>query len=80
MTSVLVFKNGTWVTVSMPTWVDPSWGEQERAAFATSYLAFKRRGVSDDDSFKKAEESVYLLVSRLEVSGKQHRGPENKKE
>jgi len=86
---MLVYKNGTWNTVELPAWLDPSWGEQERAAFATKFLEGKRKG--HGNAVEAAEAYVYSLLfvndrvyccrsgSASITSRKEHRSPENEK-
>ena len=83
---MLVYKNGTWNTVELPAWLDPSWGEQERAAFATTYLEGKLKGRIN--ALQTAEAYVYSLFFAGDRSGsgsgtlgirKEHRSPEHEK-
>jgi hypothetical protein len=83
---MLVFKNNTWNIVDVPLELDPSWGEQERAAFGSKFLEWRFRGFDFKDSMKKAEEYVYGLIrgsgssgSITVIPGKEHSSPENKK-
>jgi hypothetical protein len=83
---MLVFKNSTWHDVDIPLELDPSWGEQEKAAFGSKFLEFRFKGFDYKDSIKKAEEYVYGLLRGCGgrnvsvIPGKEHRSPENKKE
>jgi hypothetical protein len=81
---MLVYKNGTWNMVELPAWLDPSWGEQERAAFATKFLEGKRKG--HGNAIEAAEAYVYSLLFVNDRRGsasiavrKEHRSPENEK-
>jgi len=66
---MLVFKNNTWNIVDIPLELDPSWGEQERAAFGSKFLEWRFRGFDFKDSIKKAEEYVYGLIHGRSGSG-----------
>ena len=85
---MLVFKNNTWNIVDIPLELDPSWGEQERAAFGSKFLEWRFRGFDFKDSMKKAEEYVYGLIRGVSgnssgssvIPRKEHSSPENKKE
>ena len=79
---MLVYKNATWNTVELPAWLDPSWGEQERAAFATKFLEGKLKGRIN--ALQAAEAYVYSLFFAADRSAslgirKEHRSPEHEK-
>jgi hypothetical protein len=89
---MLVFRNGTWMTVDVGFLADPGLSEGQRrigAAVAANYLA---RGRSKAAAVAAAEKAVYAAAypgldfcelqgaSQNRIAGKQHDAPQHKKE
>jgi hypothetical protein len=66
---MLVFKDGIWHEVTLPDYVDPSWGVTER-----SHAAY---GILKGLDWKEIEAGIYSGL--LSIFGKKHRSPEDKK-
>jgi len=74
---MLVFRKGTWVEITMPPYVDPSWhfGDRQKAASIVSDAM--ETGLTFEAAWIKAEETIYAALG---VSRKQHCPPQNEKE
>ena len=65
---MLIFKEGKWIDISLPEYVDPSWGVMERSHLACLL----------DKGFT-FEQSETIIYDNLSTSRKQHGSPQNKK-
>lgn len=63
---MLIFKEGKWIDISLPEYVDPSWGVMER-----SHLACL---LDKGFTFEQSETIIYD-----KLFGKEHGSPQNKK-
>jgi hypothetical protein len=63
---MLIFKEGKWIDITLPEYIDPSWGVMERTHLA--YLL---------DKGYTFEQSEIIIYDKL--FGKQHGSPQNKK-
>jgi hypothetical protein len=74
---MLVFRRGQWHDISIPDYVDPSWGFGDRQKAASIVCGAMLEGVSFEEAWARAEREIYRGSS---VFGKQHRPPQNKKD
>ena len=63
---MLIFKEGKWIDISLPEYVDPSWGVIER----THLACLLEKGYT----FEQCETIIYGILF-----GKEHGSPQNKK-
>jgi len=74
---MLVFRRGCWYDISIPDYVDPSWGFGDRQKAASIVCDATLNGVSFEEAWNEAERIIYGSSTIL---GKQHCSPQNKKE
>ena len=77
MPVALIFRKGTWIEVSMPPYVDPSWHFGDRQQAASIVFDSMEAGMPFTAAWNKAEELIYAASG---VPRKQHRPPQDKKE
>jgi hypothetical protein len=73
---MLVFRRGQWHDISIPDYVDPSWGFGDRQKAASIVCGAMLEGVSFEKAWARAEREIYCSS----ILRKQHRPPQNKKE